>query len=486
MRITAVNPPFIPAYSRGQRSPAVTKSGTMYYPIWLAYATGAMEKAGHEVDLVDSPAEGLDVERTIGKIHRFDPELVIIETSTPSIESDVLFADTITCDGRFVVLVGTHPSALPDETLKMGKKFTGIVIGEYENPLTGLAEAIENKKDTAGVRGLYLRQKNGEALFTGDAEKVTDLDSLPYVSSVYAKHLDVIKYNNPNALHPQVMIMGGRGCPYECTFCVFPQTLQGRKFRRRSVENITGEMLWIQNNMPKIRAVFFEDDTISVDRKRLRELAESFIENGVSISWTSNMRVDVDLETLMLCRYAGLRTVCVGFESGSNEMLANMRKGITTEMSVQFAENAKKAGILVHGCFMVGTPGENNDSMRKTLKLALEMNLDTAQFYPMMVYPGTEAYRQALESGNLLADSWRDWLTEEGLHNCVIRTESLSSAELVDFCDYARRRFYLRPSYILRKLWRSLIDRDSHRHRSLHHILLQVSRFYPLVICLHP
>lgn len=467
MRITAVNPPFIPGYSRGQRSPAVTKSGTLYYPIWLAYATGALEKAGHEVDLIDSPADGLDAERTIDRVLGYDSELVIVETSTPSIESDVRFADSIAGKGRFVVLTGTHPSALPDDTLKMGKKYAGIVIGEYENPLTELAEAIEHKRDPAGVRGLCLRQENGEPVFTGEAEKVSDLDSLPYVSSVYAKHLNVVKYNNPNALHPQVMIMGGRGCPHRCTFCVFPQTLQGRKFRRRSVENVTGEMLWIQNNMPKVRAVFFEDDTISVDRKRLRELALSFIENGVSVSWTSNMRADVDFETLMLCRKAGLRTVCVGFESGSNEMLAQMRKGITTEMSSQFAENAQKAGILVHGCFMVGTHGENNDTMRKTLEFALEINPDTAQFYPMMVYPGTEAYRQALESGNLLADNWRDWLTEEGLHNCVIRTESLSSAELVDFCDYARRRFYLRPSYILRKLWRSLIDRDERKRTFL-------------------
>ena len=463
MKITAVNPPFLPSYSRGQRSPAVTKSGTLYYPIWLAYAAGALEKEGHEVDLVDAPADGLDTESTIERIRVFDPDLVIVETSTPSIESDVNFADSVTTDGRIVVLVGTHPSALPDETLKMGISFTGIVVGEYENPLTGLAKAIENGEDIFAVKGLYLRQKNTEALYTGDAEKMSDLDSLPYVSSVYAKHLNIHKYNNPNALHPQVMIMGGRGCPYRCTFCVFPQTLQGRKFRKRSIENITGEMRWIQDNMPEVRAVFFEDDTISVDRVRLRELAESFIENGVSISWSSNMRADVDLETLMLCRKAGLRTVCVGFESGSDEMLANMRKGITTGMSLEFAENAKKAGILVHGCFMVGTPGENRETMRMTLELALEIDPDTAQFYPMMVYPGTEAYRQAFESGNILAENWRDWITETGLHNCVIKTNSLSSAELVDFCDYARRRFYLRPSYILKKLWRSIIDSDERR-----------------------
>ncbi|MCD4701204.1 MAG: B12-binding domain-containing radical SAM protein [Candidatus Aegiribacteria sp.] len=460
MRITAVNPPFIPGYSRGQRSPAVTKSGTLYYPIWLAYAVGALENAGHEVDLVDAPADGMDIEQTAARITAFDPGLVIVETSTPSIESDVRFADSIAITGRFVVMVGTHPSALPDDTLSMGKRFSGIVAGEYENPLTGLAEAIENGKEPKSVKGLYLRQVNGEAVFTGDGERVSDLDSLPYVSRIYSKHLDIYRYSNPNALYPQVMIMGGRGCPHACTFCVFPSTLQGRKLRTRSVKNITGEMLWVQNNMPEVRAVFFEDDTISIDREHLRELGESFIGNGVSVSWTSNMRADVDLETLRLCRKAGLRTVCVGFESGSNRMLTNMRKGITVEMSLKFAENARKAGILIHGCFMVGTQGEDRETMRETLELALKINPDTAQFYPMMVYPGTEAYMQACESNNLVAENWRDWLTEEGLHSCVISTEDLSSAELVDFCDYARRRFYLRPLYIIRKLLRSILDGD--------------------------
>lgn len=463
MRITAVNPPFIPGYSRGQRSPAVTKSGTLYYPIWLAYAAGALEQAGHEVDLVDAPADCLDIEQTIARITRFDPGLVIVETSTPSIESDVSFADTIASAGRFVVLVGTHPSALPDDTLRMGKMFSCIVAGEYENPLKGLAEAIEGGKEPSGVKGLHLRQPNGEIVFTGDGERVSDLDSLPYVSRIYSRHLDIYRYNNPNALFPQVMIMGGRGCPHGCTFCVFPQTLQGRKFRRRSIGNITDEMLWIQNNMPEVKAVFFEDDTISADLGRLRELAESFIENGVTVSWTSNMRADVDLQTLRLCRKAGLRSICVGFESGSNRMLGNMRKGITVEMSEKFAENARKAGILVHGCFMVGTPGEDRKTMRETLEFALKIDPDTVQFYPMMVYPGTEAYRQVCESNDLLTESWREWLTEEGLHSCVIRTENLSSEELVDFCDYARRRFYLRPAYIAGKLWRSLLDADERR-----------------------
>ncbi|MFO8183016.1 MAG: radical SAM protein [Candidatus Aegiribacteria sp.] len=463
MIITAVNPPFLPDYSRGQRSPAVTRSGTLYYPIWLSYAAGALEREGHDVQLLDAPAGGLDFQDTRDRIEARAPGLVVIETSTPSIESDAAFADSLAGSGATVVLAGTHPSALPEATMRLGERFHGLVVGEYELPLIGLAGALEEGSDPSGVAGLCLRMPDGGLKFTGEGERVEDLDSLPWVSRVYARHLDVTRYNNPNALHPQVMIMGGRGCPHGCTFCVFPQTLQGRRFRRRSVADITGEVLWVQENMPEVRAVFFEDDTISADRERLRKLAGSFIENGFQLSWTCNMRADVDLETLRICAESGLRTVCVGFESGSDRMLANMRKGITTDRSSEFMENARKAGILVHGCFMVGTAGETGETMRETLEFALELDPDTAQFYPMMVYPGTEAYRQAEESGNLMANSWREWLSPEGLHSCVIRTDSLTSEELVDFCDTARRKFYLRPGYILRKLWRSLLDPDERR-----------------------
>lgn len=463
MRITAINPPFLPHYSRGQRSPAVTRSGTLYYPIWLAYAAGALEDAGHDVDLVDAPASGLGPEEALRRVEEHDPGLVVVETSTPSIEADAEFADLVASRGRSVFLVGTHPSALPEETLELGDAFRGIVKGEYEMPLLALAEALENGSDPVSVRGLYLRSSGGPGVDTGKGEMVEDLDTLPWVSRVYARHLDTSRYNNPNALHPQVMLMGGRGCPHGCTFCVFPQTLMGRRFRRRSVRDITGEVLWVQENMPEVRAVFFEDDTISADRERLRNLASSFIDGGVRISWTCNMRADVDLETLETCARSGLRTVCVGFESGSDEMLLNMRKGITTEDSRRFMRNARKAEILVHGCFMVGTSGETPETMEETLELALELDPDTAQFYPMMVYPGTAAYAQAKEAGNLGACSWREWLTEEGLHNCVIRTDSLTAEELVDFCDMARRRFYLRPRYLIRKLWRSLRDPDEAR-----------------------
>lgn len=462
MKITALNPPFLPDFSRGQRSPAVTRSGTLYFPVWLAYATGALEQAGFEVDLIDAPADGLDRDQVIARIDRYDPRLIIIETSTPSIISDVEIADIIASSGRFTVLVGTHPSALPEETLEMGEEFQGVVIGEYELPLTELAARLDSGADPLGTPGLCLRVESGISK-TPPEGYLEDLDSLPFVSSVYAKHLDISRYNNPNALHPQVMVMGGRGCPNSCSFCLFPQTLQGRRWRHRSVENIVTEMRWVEQNLTDVRAVFFEDDTISTDPERLRDLAASITAADLHISWTANMRADVDRDTLKACSTAGLRSVCVGFESGSDRILEAMRKGLSTHRMREFVRDACSAGLLVHGCFIYGIQGETRVTMRETLDFALELDLDTAQFYPLMVYPGTEAYEEARSMGKVTCSSWRDWLTDEGLHNCVIRTEELSSSDLVDFCDYSRRRFYLRPGYIIRKAVRSIIDADERR-----------------------
>ncbi len=462
MRITALNPPFLPGFSRGQRSPAVTRSGCLYYPIWLSYAVAALEQAGHDVQFLDAPAMDLTRERVKELVSAYGPSLVVVETSTPSILDDAALADELADAGLTVLLVGTHPSALPEETLSLGERFRGVVCGEYERPLLGAAEAIQGAMPLEIVPGLVLRTPEGFVATPG-AEPLDDLDSLPFVSGVYARHLPVKRYSNPNALHPQVMIMGGRGCPNRCSFCVFPQTLTGHRFRPRSPANIVDEVEWVAENMPGVRAVFFEDDTMTADRDRLSAIALEILQRGVKLSWSCNMRADMDLKTLSLCRKAGLRTVCVGFESGSDRILDAMGKNLTTERMRAFASDCARAGVRVHGCFMVGTRGETRETMEATLKFALELNPDTAQFYPLMVYPGTRAYAHACEDGCLVPSSYRDWLKPDGTHNCVVRTGELTPDDLVEFCRRARRRFYLRPRYILGKFLRTAGDPDELR-----------------------
>jgi anaerobic magnesium-protoporphyrin IX monomethyl ester cyclase len=449
-----LNPPFLYKYSRSQRSPAVTRSGTLYYPIWLAYATGVLEQAGYEVKLVDAPAMGHDLDDVLQTVERFRPRMVVLDTSTPSIHSDLGVASAIkkAVGDSLTVLVGTHVSALPTETLELASEIDVVARGEYEDALLELARTLDEEGDLRAVQGLSLRSNDGKIVHNPDRPFIPDLDRLPFVSQVYKRHLVIENYFYSIARYPVIAIVTGRGCPHRCIFCVYPQTMHGRGYRYRSIESVVMELEYIKAELPQVREIFFEDDTLTANRGRCRELSEQLIARGWDIPWTANSRADVDYETLRLMKRGGCRLLCVGFESGDQAVLDAIRKGTTLERMRRFVKDAKKAGILIHGCFMAGNPGETRESLRRTLEFSKQLNPDTAQFFPLMVYPGTDAYAWADAKAYLEASDYSQWLTAEGLHSSVVRSESLTSDEIVQFCDKARRSFYLRPRYVGMKL----------------------------------
>ena len=459
MKILLLNPPFFEKFSRPQRSPAVTKSGTLYFPLWLAYCAGVLEKEGFEVSLIDAPAEGSNLEDVLHHAENLRPGLIVLDTSTPSILNDVRVAEKLKSllPQSFVVLVGTHVSALPEETMMKSESIDGIARREYEYTVRDLAHVLVNydspvqrQHELEKIKGLFFRF-NDELIHNPDRPHIDNLDELPWVSRVYRKHLNISDYFNPNALYPMVTLITSRGCPFRCTFCVYPQTLTGRRYRFRSIEDVVDEMEFVVPGFPEARSIFFEDDTLTANKKRCLEFADAILERGVKIPWTANSRVDLDLETMMRIKVAGCRELCVGFESGDPHILASMKKGTKVDLMFRFMEDARKAGLFIHGCFMMGFPGETLDSINKTIDLAMKLCPDTVQFYPVMVYPGTEAYEEYQEKGWITVRDYDQWLTKDGLHNCVVRNETLSSAELVRLCDMARKRFYLRPRYIAYK-----------------------------------
>jgi len=474
MKILALNPPFLPKYSRESRSPAVTKSGTLYYPMWLCYAVGYLEKAGHDVRLIDAPAAGMSAGEVIQAVREFEPDMAVIGTSTPSIYGDIAVGEELkrVFPDIFVVLVGVHVSALPAETLAISPKIDGVAFGEYDETLVELAGVLsaadagtpapaaaaegapagQAKDVLSAVRGLAYRDAAGEIHKNDARPHIENLDDIPFVTEVYHKFLDITPYFYGHSRHPLVVIVTGRGCPYHCTYCVLPQTMQGHKYRKRSTESIVQEFLYIRDNFPGVKEIMIEDDTLTADRKRCRELSEALIATGGHrIPWSANSRADVDYETMCMMRKAGCRLFCVGFESGDQAILDNIKKSITLDKITAFTRDAKRAGILVHGCFMVGNRGETRETLETTLRFAKELNPDTAQFYPIMVYPGTDDYEYFGEKGWIVSNDFRQWLTPDGLHSSVVSNPDLRYEELVAFCDRARRDFYLRPSYIFAK-----------------------------------
>jgi len=462
MKILCLNPPFkgeFGRFSRTSRSPAITKSGTLYYPFWLAYAAGVLEDDGFHVELIDAPASELSIKEVLRQVEDSSPEMVVVETSTPSIRSDLDIGCAIKrlLENVFVVMVGTHPSALPTETLEMAPEIDAVCLGEYDYTVRDLARCIKDKKHQKDVAGLVFR-KNGKMIRTGFRKKIENLDSLPFVSRVYRAHLDYRNYFFAAGTYPMMMIITGRGCPFRCFFCVYPQTFHGSHYRLRTAGNVIDEFEYILNNFPEVKSIGIEDDTFSAKPLRVVEICKGLIERGINrrISWWANTRVNLGFDVMKIMKKAGCRLVIPGFESGCQEILNGLNKGISVEQSFCFMRDAKKAGLLVHGCFMVGNPGESKETMEKTLEFAKKLNPDTAQFFPLIPYPGTRAYEWAKSNRLLVEEDFARWVTEEGLHKCVIRTNDLIPEGILAFCDKARREFYLRPAYLTRKLLQSI------------------------------
>jgi radical SAM superfamily enzyme YgiQ (UPF0313 family) len=210
-------------------------------------------------------------------------------------------------------------------------------------------------------------------------------------------------------------------------------------------------------NFSGVKEIMIEDDTLTVNKKRCVQLSQALIdENLTSIPWSANSRADVDYETMRLMKRAGCRLFCVGFESGNQQILDNICKGTKITVIERFMKDAKRAGIMIHGCFMVGNRGENRQTLEDTLVFAKKLNPDTAQFFPIMVYPGTSDYVYYQEKGWIISDNFRDWVTPKGLHSSTMSNPDLPHDELVRFCDRARKEFYLRPNYLMFKIWQSI------------------------------
>jgi radical SAM superfamily enzyme YgiQ (UPF0313 family) len=387
----------------------------------------------------------------LNEVKKFNPLLTVIDTSTPSIFNDIKVGEGIKdLTNSFIILVGTHPSALPEETLKTSSKIDAVAKHEYDYTILELAQVLEKGGSLKRIKGITFRYGK-RIVNNSDRPFIENLDEIPFVSKVYKKHLNIEDYFYAANLHPVVTILSGRGCMYHCSFCVWPQVFSGHKYRFRSVQNVVDEFEYIKNEFPQVKEIFLEDDTLTVNRQRCRNICDEIIKRKLDITWSCNSRADVDFETLKKMKEAGCRLLCVGYESGVQQILNNVRKGTTIEKIKQFAKDAKRAGMLVHGCFIFGLPGDTKETIRQTIEFAKELNPDTAQFFPIMVYPGTEAYEWAKKRNYLLTEDYSKWLTPEGLHNTIVSRPGLTNEELVELCDQARREFYIRPSYVFSK-----------------------------------
>ncbi|MBU3897260.1 MAG: B12-binding domain-containing radical SAM protein [Nanoarchaeota archaeon] len=448
MRIAFVNPPFKFTISRASRWVEKTKSGTIYYPIFLCYAAGVAEKNGHEIFLIDAIARNLDFDMTIALIDNFKPDILVCESSTPSIKSDVSFIERYKNDNPRVktVLVGTHPSALPDETMKMSKAIDFIAKHEYDYTIVDLAKVLDGLKRPSQVDGLVWRE--GDKITSNkNREMIKNLDDIPMVSEIYKRFLRIEDYRYSLAMHPMIQVLSSRGCPNMCTFCLYPQVLMGRAFRPRSAEDFVKELAWIYKNL-KVKEIFIEDDTFTVDKARVMRICDLITQYDMKLNWSCNARADIPYDVLVKMKEAGCRMVIVGYESGNQGILNTIKKGITIQMAEDFTADAKRAGLKIFGCFMIGLPGETKETIEETFTFAKRLRPDMVFFQQAVPFPGTEFYNWCKMNKYITAKDWDEWLDKNGQLDCIVSYPDLTKEEICKLKDRLMIRYYTSPKHI--------------------------------------
>ncbi len=435
-----LNPPSFENFDGGASSrwPATREIESYWYPVWLAYPAGMLEGSR----LLDAPPHHVSAEETIeiGKQYEF----LVLFTSTPGFPGDIrLVTKMKEANPKLkIAFVGPHVTTLPERSLNDCPVIDFVCRREFDYSVVEFA----NGRPLSEIIGISYRDANGKVVHNSDRPDVTDLDALPNVTDVYYRDMDVRRYNVPFLLYPFVSLYTTRGCPAQCTFCLWPQTLSGHPWRKRSSDSVAREMARAKEYWPYVKEYFFDDDTFNIQKARTVELCGKL--KPLNMTWSCTSRVTTDYETLKAQKDAGCRLLIVGYESGDAQILKNIKKGATVERARQFTKDTKKLGLTVHGDFILGLPGESRESIRRTIDFAKELDVETIQVSLAHAYPGTELYDFAKKNGFIIGT---ERMVDDGGHQVAqIQYPGLPREYVLEMVHKFYDEYYFRPKAVFR------------------------------------
>jgi hopanoid biosynthesis associated radical SAM protein HpnJ len=433
----------------GARYQARREVTSYWYPTWLAQPAALVPNSR----LLDCPPHGIGVEETLRIAKDFNH--VIINTSTPSLKNDSKIAEAIKAQRpeTKIGFVGAHTAVLPTETLKASAAIDWVGRKEFDFTCKEVCE----DRPLETVSGLSFK-KEGRIIHNPERELIHNMDALPWVADVYKRDLEIEKYFIGYLLHPYISMYTGRGCPAQCTFCLWPQTIGGHKYRVRSADNVAAEMTYMKKLFPQVREFFFDDDTFTANLPRAREIAKKLAPLG--IHWSCNSRANLDYDTISFFKDCGLRLFLVGYESGNDETLKRIKKGVTTDEMRRFTKACHKAGVVIHGTFILGLPVETRETIEQTIQFAQELDVFSLQVSLAAPYPGTELYEMARQNGWFAKKDKADIIHGDGFQQSTLEYPGLSKEEIFESVDRFYRRYYLRSGPILRIVKTMLEDKS--------------------------
>jgi hopanoid biosynthesis associated radical SAM protein HpnJ len=404
----------------GARYQTVREVTSYWYPTWLAQPAALVPGS----KLLDCPPHNIGKDECLRIARDFDH--VIVHTSTPSLKNDCKVAEAIKAQrpDTKIGFVGAHAAVLPTETLKASPAIDWVGRKEFDYTCKEVAEG----RELSTIAGLSYRDQEGRIKHNPERELIPNLDVLPWMADIYRRDVDVQKYYNGYLLHPYMSLYTGRGCPAQCTFCLWPQTIGGHKYRVRSAQNVADEMAYLKKLFPEVKEYFFDDDTFTANLPRAREIAKKI--SPLGLTWSCNSRANLDYDNIKLLKDNGLRLFLVGYESGNDEILKNIKKGVTTDEMRRFTQACRKAGVLIHGTFILGLPVETRATMEQTLRFAMELDVLSIQVSLAAPYPGTELYEQAKLNGWFVNKEKTDLLGGEGYQSSSIGYPGLNKVSV--------------------------------------------------------
>lgn len=439
MRTLFLQPPSFDGFDggAGSRYQAKREIKSFWYPTWLAQPAAMVEGSR----LIDAPPARMGMEPILEDVKNRD--LVILHTSTPSFAKDVQVAQMLkdANPNLKIGMVGAKVAVQPDESLLKGAPIDFVARNEFDYTIKEIAEG----RDLKDVDGITWRNEKGEIITNRDRAMIEDMDSLPFVTEVYKRDLKIEDYFIGYLMHPYISIYTGRGCKSRCTFCLWPQTVGGHRYRTRSPEHVAAEIRLAKQYFPQVKEFFFDDDTFTDDLPRAEAIARELGKLGVT--WSCNAKANVPRETLKVLRDNGLRLLLVGYESGNQQILHNIKKGMRVEVAREFTKNCHELGIKIHGTFILGLPGETKETIQETINFAKEINPHTLQVSLAAPYPGTALHKQATENGWLDASN-AELIDENGVQMAPLHYPHLSHTEIFNSVEEFYKKFYFRAPKI--------------------------------------
>ncbi|MCL0078845.1 B12-binding domain-containing radical SAM protein [Dehalococcoidia bacterium] len=463
MRILLANPPWIEEGRYGIRAGSrwahlqaeISKPSGMTLPFFLAYATAVLERGGHEVKLIDAIPLAMTEDEFIKQVDSFKPNLLVVETSTPTYARDTNLVKKIR-DSLEVrtALCGAHVTALPEEALQ-NSFIDFVLMGEYEETLLELVSRLDDPRAYPKINGIAFKE-SGEIKINPRRPLIKNLDWLPYPAW---DQLPIDKYDDSFTKHkPNFQMLASRGCPFRCTFCLEPYVWFGPSFRAHSPRRVVDEMEYVMAKyQPK--QIYFDDSTFTVGENRILKLCEEIKSRGIDIPWSCLGSVNtVSKRMLIAMKEAGCEGIKLGIESGSNEMLRQMKKPFNTEQVKKAFQWCHEIGIRTHGTIIIGMPGETKQTIRASIDLASKLKLDSIQFSLAIPFPGTAFFEQAKANNWLTTYEWSKY---DGGCGPVARTEYLRVEEIkAEFLKaVARYNFRVHKGKLLSSFWESLKNR---------------------------